>query len=104
MPGKESNAGNGSIVRSSDSITVNSVSAGKKCTAGRERRIPEVLVETAGLSKEEWLEYRRQGIGGGDVAALMGISPFRTARDLYYDKILGSKAPIGCNCQNCLNV
>lgn len=74
MPGKESSAGSGSI-------------AEKKCTAKRERRIPEVLAETAGLSREEWLEYRRQGIGGSDVAALMGISPFRTARDLYYDKL-----------------
>ncbi len=61
--------------------------AGKGSTVKRERRIPEVLVETAGLSREEWLEYRRQGIGGSDAAALMGISPFRTARDLYYDKL-----------------
>lgn len=47
---------------------------------------PLVLVETDGLSREEWLSYRRQGIGGSDAAAVLGISPFRTARDLYYDK------------------
>lgn len=51
------------------------------------RREPLVLVDTAGLSKENWLEYRRRGIGGSDVAAILGISPFRTARDLYYDKL-----------------
>lgn len=48
---------------------------------------PLVLVETTGMSREKWLEYRRLGIGGSDVAAILGISPFRTARDLYYDKL-----------------
>ena len=48
---------------------------------------PRVLVETASLSEEEWLAYRRKGIGGSDVAALLGISPWRTARDLYFDKL-----------------
>lgn len=47
---------------------------------------PNVLVETAALSRPEWLEYRRKGLGGSDAAAVLGISPFRTARDLYYDK------------------
>ena len=47
---------------------------------------PLVLVETADLSREEWLSYRRQGLGGSDAAAVLGISPFRTAMDLYYDK------------------
>lgn len=50
------------------------------------RQIP-VLVDTAELSREEWLEYRRRGIGGSDVAAIFGISPFRTARDIFYDKL-----------------
>jgi putative phage-type endonuclease len=48
---------------------------------------PEVVVDTAELSEQEWLEYRRQGIGGSDAAAVMGASPFMTARDLYYDKL-----------------
>lgn len=47
---------------------------------------PLVLVETADLSREEWLAYRRQGLGGSDAASVLGISPFRTAMDLYYDK------------------
>ena len=46
-----------------------------------------MLVETEHLPEEEWLSYRRRGIGGSDVAAILGISPFRTARDLYYDKL-----------------
>ena len=55
--------------------------------AVKERHQPLVLVETAGLSEEKWLAYRRKGIGGSDVAALLGISPWRTARDLFYDKL-----------------
>ena len=53
----------------------------------RERHAPSVLVETGSLMREEWLEWRRQGIGGSDVAAIAGSSPFRTARDIYYDKL-----------------
>lgn len=48
---------------------------------------PVVIVDTTGISKEEWLEYRRTGIGGSDASAVMGVSPFMTARDLYYDKL-----------------
>lgn len=47
---------------------------------------PNVIVDTAGLTEEQWLGYRRGGIGGSDVAAIMGQSPFCTGRDLYYDK------------------
>ena len=42
------------------------------------RQEPKVLVSTENLTEQEWLAYRRQGIGGSDVAAILGISPFRT--------------------------
>lgn len=45
------------------------------------------MISTEGLSREEWLAYRRKGIGGSDAAAVLGISPFRTGVDLYYDKL-----------------
>ena len=48
---------------------------------------PLVLVSTKDLPRPEWLEYRRKGLGGSDAAAVLNISPFRTARDLYYDKL-----------------
>lgn len=48
---------------------------------------PKILVSTEDLPREQWLEYRRKGIGGSDAAAVLGISPFRTGRDLYYDKL-----------------
>lgn len=53
----------------------------------RENYSPCVLVETANLPEDEWLEWRKKGIGGSDAAAILGISPFATARDLYYDKL-----------------
>ena len=48
--------------------------------------IPVEVVDTARLSEVMWLGYRRAGIGGSDAAAVMGVSPFTTTRDLYYDK------------------
>lgn len=48
---------------------------------------PQIVVKTEGLPREDWLEYRRLGIGGSDAAAVLGISPFQTGRDLYYDKL-----------------
>ena len=47
----------------------------------------EVFVDTENLSREDWLSFRRKGIGGSDAAAIMGMSPFCTKRDLYYDKL-----------------
>ena len=47
---------------------------------------PVAIVDTSELSREEWLEYRRAGLGGSDASAALGVSPFVTMRDLYYDK------------------
>lgn len=58
---------------------------------------PQELVDTSDLSNEEWLSYRRRGIGGSDAAAILGISPWRTARDLYYDKLSVVKADMDEN-------
>ena len=58
---------------------------------------PQELVDTSNLSNEEWLSYRRRGIGGSDAAVILGISPWRTARDLYYDKLSVVKADMDEN-------
>lgn len=47
---------------------------------------PEAVVDISGLSREEWLDYRKKGIGGSDAAAIMGVSPFATKRDLFTTK------------------
>lgn len=48
---------------------------------------PKALVDTSNLTEDQWLAWRRKGIGGSDAAAALGISPYRTARELYYDKV-----------------
>lgn len=37
--------------------------------------------------REKWLVSRRAGIGGSDVSAVMGVSPFKSALALYVEKI-----------------
>lgn len=44
------------------------------------------LTATAGLTKSEWLQYRKRGIGGSDAGAVCGLSPYRTAMQVYEDK------------------
>ncbi len=51
-----------------------------------------VLVRTEGLHHSQWLDYRRQGIGGSDVAAIAGISRWKDPFSIYMDKIGKVKA------------
>ena len=34
----------------------------------------------------DWLKARKQGLGGSDIAAVLGLSPWRTPLDVYLDK------------------
>ena len=45
-----------------------------------------VLVETDKLSKEEWLKWRKSGIGGSDVSCLLGINKWKSEIELWLDK------------------
>lgn len=38
------------------------------------------------LNRSEWLAQRRTGIGGSDVAAILGLSPWRTPYQIWEDK------------------
>ena len=44
------------------------------------------LIATAGLSREEWLRYRKKGIGGSDAGAVCGLNPYSSPIKVYYDK------------------
>lgn len=50
---------------------------------------PEVIVDTSNMSNEEWLKWRRHGLGGSDVSVLFGVNPWTTKRELYLDKTEG---------------
>lgn len=42
------------------------------------------------ITHEEWLESRRKGIGGSDVAAILGLNPYKSSFGVYVDKVEGS--------------
>ena len=44
------------------------------------------LVSTTGLSREEWLRYRKMGIGGSDAGAICGLNPYSSAMQVFSDK------------------
>ena len=56
-----------------------------------------ILTETEGLSHEEWLRWRKKGIGGSDVSAILGINKWTSAIDLWLDKTNQKNNPVEVN-------
>ena len=62
---------------------------------------PIVLINTDGMSEKQWLECRMHGpkgdipytIGGSDVAAIFGLSPWTTPMELWMIKKGRMKPP-----------
>lgn len=54
--------------------------------SGRKVTPTGVLVATSDLPIDQWLALRRTGIGGSDVAALVGLSQYTSPYELYLDK------------------
>lgn len=52
-----------------------------------------ILVETEGLSREEWLKWRKKGIGGSDVSCLLGINKWKSEIELWLDKTNQTNEP-----------
>lgn len=48
---------------------------------------PIKVANTAELTREEWLQLRKNGLGGSDAPIVMGLSMFRTLTNLYHDKV-----------------
>lgn len=44
------------------------------------------LVSTLNLDTEDWLKYRKRGIGGSDAGAVCGLNPYRSAMAVYLGK------------------
>lgn len=44
------------------------------------------VVSTLGMGHEEWLKYRKMGIGGSDAGAICGLNPYSSAIQVYSDK------------------
>ncbi|TWT04630.1 YqaJ viral recombinase family protein [Planomicrobium sp. CPCC 101079] len=46
----------------------------------------ESLISTQEMSRAEWLEQRRKGIGGSDVSAIAGLNKWKSPIGVYLDK------------------
>ena len=46
----------------------------------------KIFVKTKDLSREVWLRYRTQGIGGSDVSIIAGINPYKSIYQLWLEK------------------
>lgn len=44
------------------------------------------LVKTQDMSRDDWLEVRRRGIGSSDAAAAVGLSPYKSQLQLWMEK------------------
>lgn len=45
------------------------------------------LCSTKDMPREEWLSWRRGGVGGSDAAVIVGLNPYRSRLELYADKL-----------------
>ena len=46
-----------------------------------------IVHETKDMSKEQWLEARKCGIGGSDVASILGLNPYKSSVSVYIEKV-----------------
>lgn len=46
----------------------------------------EQVVDRRKISYQEWLNYRRSGIGGSDAGAIAGLNPYKSSMSVYLDK------------------
>lgn len=44
------------------------------------------MISTEGLSRRQWLDLRKTGIGGSDAGAICGLNPFASPMSVYLDK------------------
>lgn len=44
------------------------------------------LIDTRKIERTDWLEVRKQGIGGSDAAAAVGLSPYKSPLELWMEK------------------
>ena len=49
------------------------------------------LADKREISREQWLELRRAGIGGSDAAAVLGLNPYASPLSVYMDKVQGAR-------------
>lgn len=46
----------------------------------------KILARTKNMAREDWLQLRKQGIGGSDAGAVCGLNPYTSAMDVFLEK------------------
>ncbi|MCM1277019.1 MAG: YqaJ viral recombinase family protein, partial [Lachnospiraceae bacterium] len=46
----------------------------------------KIVTSTENLPYEEWLEFRKKGVGGSDAAVVCGISKYKSPVELWMEK------------------
>ena len=72
--------------------------------------MPKVFIDDiTKISKDEWREKRKSGIGGSDVGAILGLNKYQSVFDIFYTKIgtknlrnISEKSQITMEIGNCL--
>ena len=62
--------------------------------AKRRKKGPDIGPAQDDLTRDQWLQWRREGLGGSDAAVALGVHPYKCALDLYLDKVKGKGNPI----------
>lgn len=52
----------------------------------KEDAMAKAVIDTNNLSYEQWLEYRKTGIGGSDASVVCGINKYRSPVELWLEK------------------
>lgn len=50
-------------------------------------KLYDKIADTKTITKEEWLELRKSGIGGSDAGAVVGLNPYASAYSVYHEKL-----------------
>ena len=86
MTGKASRTAKSKIKDNSAEVTLKRNEVISKPVQAKTSTIAKRLVNTKKLSREDWLEVRRQGIGSSDAAAACGIHPYLSMLELWMIK------------------
>lgn len=74
-------------MNSKTNLSLVSGNAGLESPISTEQNKPALrLVSTKSMSRDKWLNIRKQGIGASDAAAAMGISPYQSQLELWMVK------------------
>lgn len=46
-----------------------------------------IVTPTGDMPKDEWIAFRRRGIGASEVGTIMGLNPYKSSLELFHEKI-----------------